>query len=52
MIASTALVLARPLVHNNAADFEFLRGLIERRPERFPEVGPLNLVLVKRLVGR
>jgi predicted nucleic acid-binding protein len=49
MIAATALVYNLPLIHNNPQDFEPLRALIERMPERFPGVGPLNLISVKRL---
>jgi len=49
LIAATALAAGLTLVHNNPADFEFLRAAIERDPERFPGVGPLNLISVKRL---
>ncbi len=49
LTAATALVAGLPLVHNNPVDFETLRAGIERSPERFPGVGPLNLILVKRL---
>ena len=51
MIAATALVHDLPLIHNNPQDFEPLRGLIETVPERFPGVGPLNLISVKRLAA-
>ena len=51
MIAATALVHNLPLIHNNPQDFEPLRALIERLPERFPGVGPLNLISVKRLAA-
>ena len=51
MIAATALVYNLPLIHNNPQDFESLRALIERLPERFPGVGPLNLISVKRLTA-
>jgi len=51
MIAATALVHNLPLIHNNPQDFESLRALIERLPERFPGVGPLNLISVKRLAA-
>jgi predicted nucleic acid-binding protein len=44
MIAATALVAGMPLVHNNAADFEAVRSAIERTPERFPGLGPLELI--------
>jgi predicted nucleic acid-binding protein len=44
MIAATALVARMPLIHNNASDFESIRGAIERTPERFPNLGPLELI--------
>ena len=44
LIAATALVAGMPLVHNNAADFEAIRGAIERTPQRFPGLGPLELI--------
>ena len=44
MIAATALVARMPLIHNNASDFESIRSAIERTPERFPNVGPLELI--------
>ena len=44
MIAATALVARMTLVHNNAADFEAIRSAIERSPERFPNLGPLELI--------
>lgn len=44
MIAATALVARMPLIHNNASDFEPVRSAIERSPERFPRLGPLELV--------
>jgi predicted nucleic acid-binding protein len=44
LIAATALVTGMPLVHNNAADFEPIRGGIECAPERFPRLGPLELL--------
>jgi hypothetical protein len=51
MIAATALVHRMPLIHNNPQDFEPMRTLIETVPERFPGVGPLNLISVKRLAA-
>jgi len=51
MIAATALVHNLPLIHNNPQDFESLRMVIELLPERFPGVGPLNLISVKRLTA-
>lgn len=44
IIAATALVAEMPLIHNNAADFEAIRGAIERTPARFPGLGPLALL--------
>ena len=44
MIAATALVARMRLVHNNAADFESIRSAIERSPQRFPNLGPLELI--------
>jgi len=44
MIAATALVAGMRLVHNNAADFEPIRMAVERAPERFPGLGPLELL--------
>jgi predicted nucleic acid-binding protein len=43
-IAATALVAGMPLVHNNASDFETIRRSIELSPERFPGLGPLELI--------
>jgi predicted nucleic acid-binding protein len=43
MIAATALVARLP-IHNNPADFESIRGAIERFPHRFPQLGPLQLI--------
>ena len=51
LIAATALAAGLPLIHNNPADFGFLRGAIERLPERFPGVGPLELISIKRLAA-
>lgn len=50
MIAATALVTGLRLIHNNAADFESIRSAIERTPERFPKLGPLELVRCASLV--
>jgi hypothetical protein len=50
IIASTALVGEMLLIHNNPADFEAIRGAIERSPGRFPGLGPLRLVGCGRLV--
>jgi predicted nucleic acid-binding protein len=44
VIAATALVGGMLLIHNNPADFETIRGAIERSPGRSPGLGPLNLV--------
>jgi predicted nucleic acid-binding protein len=43
-IAATALVTGMPLIHNNATDFEAIRSAIERAPQRFPGLGPLELI--------
>lgn len=43
LIAATALVARMPLIHNDAGDFEHVRAAIERSPERFPGLGPLEL---------
>jgi hypothetical protein len=50
MIAATALVARMTVIHNNPADFESIRGAIERSPERFPKLGPLGLVRCDSLV--
>ena len=50
MVAATALVAELPLIHNNAADFEAIRSGIERSPERFPHLGPLQLIRCSSLV--
>ena len=50
MIAATALVANLPLIHNNAADFESIRSAIERAPERFPKIGPLELIRCTSLI--
>ena len=49
LIAATALAAGIPLVHNSAVDFEAIRGAIERSPERFPRLGPLELISCARL---
>ena len=49
LVAATALVAGIPLVHHNPRDFETIRMAIETSPERFPTLGPLNLVSVLRL---
>lgn len=51
MIAATALVHRLAVVHNNASDFEAIRGAIERAPERFPNLGPLELIRCALLTG-
>jgi predicted nucleic acid-binding protein len=51
LIAATALVAALPLIHDNPEDFETIRTAIEISPERFPELGPLNLIRTLRLAG-
>jgi predicted nucleic acid-binding protein len=51
LIATTALVAGMPLVHHNPRDFETIRMAVETAPERFPTLGPLNLVSVLRLAG-
>jgi predicted nucleic acid-binding protein len=50
LIAATALVSRIPLVHNNAADFEPIRGIVERIPSRFPTLGPLDLIRCSTLI--
>jgi predicted nucleic acid-binding protein len=51
LIAATALVAGMPLVQHNPRDFETIRMAIETSPERFPTLGPLNLVSVLRLAA-
>jgi predicted nucleic acid-binding protein/post-segregation antitoxin (ccd killing protein) len=51
MIAATALVARMPLIHDNASDFEPVRSAIERSPERFPGLGPLELIRCASLIG-
>ena len=50
MIAATALVARMQLIHNNASDFEPVRSAIELSPERFPSLGPLELVRCASLI--
>lgn len=44
IIAATALVARMPLLHNNPAGFEPIRDVIERFADRFPDLGPLQLI--------
>lgn len=44
LIAATALVARMALIHNNATDFESIRSVIQKSPERFPRLGPLELI--------
>jgi predicted nucleic acid-binding protein len=50
MIAATALVAGMKLIHRNPVDFESIRSAIERSPERFPKLGPLELIRCDSLV--
>lgn len=50
LIAATALVVNIPLIHNNAADFEPIRSAIELSPQRFPGIGPLQLIRCGSLI--
>ena len=50
IIAATALVARMPLIHNNAADLEAIRSAIECSPERFPKLGPLELIRCRSLL--
>jgi hypothetical protein len=43
-IAATTLVAGMALIHNNPSDFESIRAAIEISPERFPGLGPLQLI--------
>ncbi len=49
IIAATALVARMALLHNNAGDFESIRGAVEIAPARFPQLGPLALIRVASL---
>jgi predicted nucleic acid-binding protein len=49
-VAATALVAQMRLVHNNPVDFEAIRGAVEIWPERFPQLGSLQLVSCTTLV--
>jgi len=51
MIAATAPITRLALIHNNAGDFEAIRGTIERAPERFPDLGPLELIRCGSLIA-
>lgn len=44
MIAATALVAARPLLHNNAVDFDVIARVLNDCADRFPGVGQLILI--------
>ena len=50
MIAATALVAALPLIHDNPDDFEAIRAVVDRFPERFPTLGPLQLIRYTQLI--
>ena len=49
IIAATALVTRMRLVHNNPRDFETVRLMVETVPQRFPDLGPLELIRCTRL---
>jgi hypothetical protein len=51
IIAATALVNGLTLIHDNAGDFEAIRSAIERAPERFPGLGPLELIRCRSLAA-
>lgn len=51
LLAATALAEGLPLVHDNPGDFEPVRALVERFPERFPDVAPLRLAWVRKLTA-
>ena len=50
MIAATALAAGMALIHHNPLDFESIRSAIEISPERFPGLGPLQLIRCDSLV--
>jgi len=50
LLAATSAVTGLPLIHDNAADFEAARSVMERQPDRFPGVGSLGLIRVGRLL--
>lgn len=52
VVAATALVNRMPLMHDNPADFETLRTMIEIHPSRLPGLGPLDLYRCTRLGAR
>jgi hypothetical protein len=43
-MAATALATDMLLIHNNAGDFETIRGSIKQDPAPFPGLGPLKLI--------
>lgn len=49
MIAATALVWGLPLVHDNARDFEAVRSVLARHPDRLPGLGELALIRSRSL---
>lgn len=49
IVAATALVNRMPLVHDNPADFEAIRTILEIHPDRLPGLGPLDLMRCVRL---
>jgi hypothetical protein len=51
LIAGTALVSKLVLIHNNTSDFEAIRSAMEVSPERFPRLGPLQLIRCGALAG-
>ena len=51
LVAATALVAAMTLIHNNPGDFEAIRSGIESNPERFPQLGPLNLIRCRAIAA-